>query len=418
MSNSNRLHALDAVRAFALLLGVVFHASMSFIPGMPLGVWAITDSSPSAAIGVLAFVSHIFRMTLFLFLAGFLARMMFHRKGAKAFWADRAKRIGGPFVVGWILLAPAIAAVWLWGIYKTFGVVPPRPADAASGGLPLFHLWFLYFLLLMYVAVTVVRALVDKVGVGGWLRRAADGVVRSTAQRGIAALVLGVPLSLALYFHPNWTMWFGIPVPDRGFTPILASSICYGTAFAFGWLVNRQSDVFGIWQRQWPGHIAAAIVATGACLAIGGITPTFAVAPEGVAKLAFAMCYCVAIWCWVFGITGAAMRFLSAESPTRRYVADSSYWIYLAHLPVVCAFQVAVGKLPWHWAVKFPLVLVASFTVLFLSYHFLVRYTFIGAVLNGRKQRPARERTATESSRPALLGGLRGPAPSFAEDVR
>ena len=38
--------------------------------------------------------------------------------------------------------------------------------------------------------------------------------MRSTTQRGIAALVLGVPLSLALYFHPNWTMWFGIPVPD------------------------------------------------------------------------------------------------------------------------------------------------------------------------------------------------------------
>ncbi len=67
---------------------------------------------------------------------------------------------------------------------------------------------------------------------------------------------------------------------------------------------------------------------------------------------------------------------------------------------------------------KFPLVLVASFTVLFVSYHFLVRYTFIGAVLNGRKQRPVRERAATESSRPALLGGLRGPSASFAEDVR
>ena len=42
------LHALDAVRAFALLLGVVFHAGFSFIPGMIPGLWAITDSSPSA----------------------------------------------------------------------------------------------------------------------------------------------------------------------------------------------------------------------------------------------------------------------------------------------------------------------------------------------------------------------------------
>ncbi len=37
MSTHDRLHALDAVRAFALLLGVVFHAGFSFLPGLPPG---------------------------------------------------------------------------------------------------------------------------------------------------------------------------------------------------------------------------------------------------------------------------------------------------------------------------------------------------------------------------------------------
>ena len=31
-SPSTRLHYLDATRAFALLLGIVFHASLSFMP--------------------------------------------------------------------------------------------------------------------------------------------------------------------------------------------------------------------------------------------------------------------------------------------------------------------------------------------------------------------------------------------------
>ena len=56
MSTHDRLHALDAVRAFALLLGVVFHAGFSFIPGMIPGIWAINDNSPSVAISVLLFV--------------------------------------------------------------------------------------------------------------------------------------------------------------------------------------------------------------------------------------------------------------------------------------------------------------------------------------------------------------------------
>ena len=35
MSNQERLHALDAVRAFALLSGIVLHATMSFFLPIP-----------------------------------------------------------------------------------------------------------------------------------------------------------------------------------------------------------------------------------------------------------------------------------------------------------------------------------------------------------------------------------------------
>jgi peptidoglycan/LPS O-acetylase OafA/YrhL len=79
------------------------------------------------------------------------------------------------------------------------------------------------------------------------------------------------------------------------------------------------------------------------------------------------------------------VRFLSREDARVRYVADASYWIYLVHLPVVVALQVLVGHLPLHWTVKFPLVLVVAFAVLLGSYRYLVRATFIGGLLNGRR---------------------------------
>ena len=34
----DRLHGLDAVRGYALLLGIVYHATMSFLPGAPIWV--------------------------------------------------------------------------------------------------------------------------------------------------------------------------------------------------------------------------------------------------------------------------------------------------------------------------------------------------------------------------------------------
>ena len=45
--SSERLHALDALRGFALICGVVLHAAMSYLPGFD--VWPLLDRSPRFA---------------------------------------------------------------------------------------------------------------------------------------------------------------------------------------------------------------------------------------------------------------------------------------------------------------------------------------------------------------------------------
>ncbi|HVY02264.1 MAG TPA: acyltransferase family protein, partial [Caulobacterales bacterium] len=89
-----RLHALDAVRGFALLLGVVFHATVSFIPGPQ--IWPVMDDQRDQWFGLAFFCLHTFRMTTFFLIAGFFAHMTFHKRGARGFIADRLKRIGVP----------------------------------------------------------------------------------------------------------------------------------------------------------------------------------------------------------------------------------------------------------------------------------------------------------------------------------
>src|SRR5690606_32952687 len=49
--------------------------------------------------------------------------------------------------------------------------------------------------------------------------------------------------------------------------------------------------------------------------------------------------------------------------------------------------QVWVGHWPLHWSLKFPLVLGTSLALLLASYHWLVRPTLIGQLLNGRRHR-------------------------------
>ena len=93
----------------------------------------------------------------------------------------------------------------------------------------------------------------------------------------------------------------------------------------------------------------------------------------------------IGIWCWIFGLIGLAVRYLSEASPVRRYVADSSYFLFLLHLPVLAFFAAWWNPLPWHWTIKYPLQIAATLAVLFLAYRYLVRSTVIGATLNGRR---------------------------------
>ena len=175
-SPPDRLHALDALRGFALLLGVAFHATLSFVPGMPKGLWAMNDNSPSPFLADAGFVAHSFRMLLFFFIAGYFARLMHQRLGTAGFWANRAKRIGVPMVVGWFLLFPTIVFVWQWGLHKVFNGVLPAPPEMPKtfGALPLFHLWFLYQLLWLYAGALLIRAAVAKLDREQRLRRLVD----------------------------------------------------------------------------------------------------------------------------------------------------------------------------------------------------------------------------------------------------
>jgi glucans biosynthesis protein C len=80
-----------------------------------------------------------------------------------------------------------------------------------------------------------------------------------------------------------------------------------------------------------------------------------------------------------------ASRFLSAENRSIRYVSDSSYWIYIVHMPIVGALQVLVAPWTAGWQWKYPLIMIVAIPVLLASYHWLARRTWIGRWLNGRR---------------------------------
>jgi glucans biosynthesis protein C len=142
-------------------------------------------------------------------------------------------------------------------------------------------------------------------------------------------------------------------------------------------------------------NIVLAVLFTTADLRLGGLVPVIVPATPGTEKFLEAACYMLASWTWTFGLIGVALRFLSNFSPARRYIADASYWLYIIHLPIMMVLQIAVSQLSWPWYAKYGFILGVAFPLMLASYALLVRGTFIGAILNGRRRpRTARPETS------------------------
>jgi peptidoglycan/LPS O-acetylase OafA/YrhL len=107
------------------------------------------------------------------------------------------------------------------------------------------------------------------------------------------------------------------------------------------------------------------------------------------------------VWCWVFALVGAAIRFLSEQRPLTRYLADASYWIYLMHMAPIIFFISLLRPYHWPWAVDFLIMFGGSIPILLLSYHYLVRFTWVGAILNGRRH-PKPGKLPPANAAPAL----------------
>ncbi len=378
-AGSTRLHALDAVRAFALLLGVILHATMSFFPGPRL--WLVDDSESSLPLSAAFFVIHMLRMLTFFLIAGFVARLSFDKLGASAFFKDRLRRIGVPLIVGWPLLFVALMAA--------AGMLKAAMDGMTFAHFPLIHLWFLYLLALFYLAIALVHPL--------FALSCASSVARILLKPW-AIMLLAAPLCLSLYLHPYWMMWFGIPTPDHGWLPNLPAIAGYGVAFAFGWLVQRQPEALEIWKRYWIFNFVIACGCTAFCMFQAGAAPLLMPVPQGSMKLAYAASYSLGAWSWALALIGMARRFLSAYGRVRRYLADASYWVYLVHLPLVVLLQGMVAQLAWHWSVKFTVILAAAFLLMLGSYSLFVRRTVVGAILNGRKRAESPTHSTLEST--------------------
>jgi glucan biosynthesis protein C len=238
------------------------------------------------------------------------------------------------------------------------------------------HLWFLYYLIYI-TGFTVLLALLlkntpkltSKVNkIFNWI--IPKPFVRVVFFSGITFVILSalktpmVASSTAL-------------VPDKN------TFVFYVFFYIVGWVLYKSKQHLDSMMRyDWLCTILAVILvmSQGALIQYANLGLT----PNSNSSLLIIFSSLI-VWLFIFGISGLFIRYGSHHSKRMRYISDASYWVYLIHLPLTAILPISVWKLPIGAIPKFLLVLLGTTIICFVTYHYIVRNTFIGKFLNGRK---------------------------------
>ena len=169
-----------------------------------------------------------------------------------------------------------------------------------------------------------------------------------------------------------------------------ASAFYYTIFFGFGALYYDSRDEAGRLGKRWyiTLPLAVFILFPLGMVLIKGESKLLNNLPEEYHRVAFIIVQVLFAWTVACGSMGMVRSLLHQERKSLRYISDSSYWLYLAHMPLVLILQFIVRDWPLPALLKFTLVCGATTISLLISYQFCVRYTWLGNLLNGPRKRP------------------------------
>ena len=322
------------------------------------------------------YVIHLFRMSLFMMLAGYFGRMVLQRRGPGRYLKDRALRIGLPVIVFWPVAVGSLGLIAFAA--GTYTESPQTEAPAPSGNpltwIPPGQLWFLVVLLQCVVITVALRAVLILVLGADRSGRIADRIGSLLATpAGVVIAALPYAAGLLLQGSDRLT---GIQEPVT-LMPVPGASTAYLGAFLAGWFLHSHGDAVARIGRGWPFQLIIAVGLT----VLGWFAPDIFPGPVTVAVIA------LAAWTWTFGLVGLCTRLMRREVPAVRYLADASYWMYLLHLPLLLLVEWGLRDLTWPILIKLLVAWAACTVVLLISYDLLVRPTPLGRWLNGHRHR-------------------------------
>jgi peptidoglycan/LPS O-acetylase OafA/YrhL len=333
----NRRHDIDALRAIAFALVILYHVGMYYVAG-----WHWHLKSPDAVDWLQGpmRVLNLWRMDLVFLISGLAIGFLRRGQGRAALLSQRSWRLLLPLGFGMAVVVPfqpyaqALANGSIdpgFGAfllrYYTGGPWPRNAFDGAHAGVTWNHLWYLAYLWVYTLVLVALLPLLES----GWGRRCRDAFLRL---RG-PALVLVPVLPLVLW---SAFLWPQFP-PTHDLVGDAWLHAVYFTLFLYGYWIGVDA---GWWEAvarlRWP------LLGTSAL----ALALHFALRAGPVPSLPARWAADLYMWSTVLCILGWAFRKLNRPWPWLAWANESVYPWYVLHQTViiVLVFWLAPLQLP------------------------------------------------------------------------
>ena len=360
-----------------MLLGVLLHAVFYTIPFRYFRHHVLPGASNAWALPYFHLVQlvHGFRMPVFFLLSGFFCALLWQRRGLRGLLKNRILRIALPLLI----CIPTVRSMEFilnrlrWGDNPT---TEEWLRAIAVDDLSL--LWFLWQLLLLSALLLIAARL------GLRFRHPVWWLLLPASW--LPAYLMGQNF---LVFGPQTSVTVAVDAEVLGF---------YACFFFFGvFFYQRGFEV----RRRWMLAILPAValvypLATGLLFVPARFREAWQL-QASLLEAAFA-------WLMCFGLMGLFRAIAARERPWLRLLADSAYWIYLTHELLMQVLADPLRSQVRNPHLFFLLLVLVVTGILLDAWTREVRYSWIGTLLNGKRERPGAESSLASYS-PAAQGG-------------
>jgi len=369
ISETERFHGLDAVRGIAMLLGIVIHASLPYIEGLPKGLWP-SDKNTSNIIAIIFEFIHIWRMPIFFIISGFFANLVITRKSLIIWWKNRFLRLVLPAMIFFPIMSLTIPWIFMYGYTGNINFF------FSNEGQP-HHLWFLYHLFIFVLFSIFIRffgLIIYKFFKQINLIVVVDifNTVKSFLGKHIFDSRFPV-LMIFVFFIFN--LFSG--------AELITNPLASGLYFLFGYRLYKNNLLFDFIKSNWKYYLIGGLTVTIIFFILNTQVSNFA--KEDVRWIPWVILKISSAVLLSFSFIGLAEDKFSNLNPMVRFISDSSYWVYLIHLPLVAFITFFMFKITIFAELKFLVAIILTTAICLVTYKYLVKSTIIGTLLNGKK---------------------------------